>query len=80
MRVSIDWAVCCGAGMCADAAPRAFRVIDAGDGRRRAVVSGPAADDVLCEAAYACPTLAIRLIDDDGRAVYPPAPPATGGR
>lgn len=80
MRVSIDWAVCAGAGLCAEAAPGVFRVIDAGDGRMRAIVLRPAADDELQAAAYACPTLAIRLLDDGGRDVYPPAPLASGGR
>lgn len=80
MRVCIDWTVCAGAGLCAVAAPGVFRVIDAGNGRRRAVVVGPAAEDALRAAAYACPTLAIRLIDADGHDVYPPAPSASGGR
>lgn len=74
MRVSIDWNICAGAGLCAIAAPRVFEVVQTGDGRRRAVLVAAAPDAVLCDAAFACPTLAIQLFDDLGQAVYPPVP------
>lgn len=72
MRVSIDWDMCAGAGLCARAAPGIFGVVDLGDGRRRAVLLAPGTDDRLVAAAFICPTLAISLLDTDGRAVYPP--------
>ncbi|MEO8084868.1 MAG: ferredoxin [Ardenticatenales bacterium] len=71
MRVSIDWDMCAGAGLCARAAPRVFEVIDLGDGRRRAVLTAPGSDAQLTAAAFACPTLAITILDATGRPLYP---------
>lgn len=71
LRVRIDWDLCAGAGLCAAAAPRVFAVVEAAPGRRRAVLVAPADDATLIAAAYACPTLAIRIDGDDGRTIYP---------
>jgi ferredoxin len=55
----IDEHACLGHGDCAVVAPDAFRVDDI------AVVTGTAPDDVLREAAHACPAGAIMLFDAD---------------
>jgi ferredoxin len=55
----IDTFACVGHGDCAVVAPQAFRVDDV------AVVVGTAPDDVLLEAARACPAGAIVLVDPE---------------
>ncbi len=55
----IDSFACVAHGDCAVVAPQAFRVDDV------AVVIGAAADDVLLEAARACPAGAIVLVDEE---------------
>jgi len=72
VRVHIDWDLCAGAGLCVAAAPAAFALVEAGPGRHRAVLVAPADAATLWTAAYACPSLAIHLDDDEGRPVYPP--------
>ena len=54
----IDTFVCVAHGDCAVVAPQAFRVDDV------AVVVGVAPDEVLLEAARACPAGAIVLVDE----------------
>lgn len=78
LRVRIDWDLCAGAGLCAAVAPRVFAVVEAAPGRRRAVLVAPADHGTLTAAAFACPTLAIRIDGDDGRPIYP-TPAAAGG-
>ena len=55
----IDTFACVAHGDCAVVAPQAFRVDDV------AVVTGTAPDDVLLEAARACPAGAIVLVDSE---------------
>ena len=55
----IDSFACVAHGDCAVVAPQAFRVDDV------AVVFGVAPDEVLLEAARACPASAIVLVDSD---------------
>ena len=74
MQLRIDWSVCVGSGACLEAAPRAFTLVPY-QGSVRAVLSGAALDpDVLRDAAFGCPTLAIEVIEDGVR-VYPPVEP-----
>ena len=54
----IDTFACVAHGDCAVVAPQAFRVDDV------ALVVGEAPDDVLLEAARACPAGAIVLVDE----------------
>ena len=62
----IDTYACVAHGDCAAIAPQAFRVDDV------AVVTGTAPDDVLMEAARACPAGAIVLVDaETGEEVDP---------
>jgi ferredoxin len=62
----IDEFGCSAHGDCAVIAPNVFRVDDI------AVVIGEGEPDLLMEAAKACPTTAITLIDSDtGAQVYP---------
>ena len=65
-RVEIDEAACAAHGDCEHVAPEVFRVDDV------AVVIGSAPPDRLIEAAAACPSTAITVIDDEtGEQVYP---------
>ena len=62
----IDAAVCAAHGDCEAIAPEVFRVEDV------AVVVGSAPGELLVEAARACPSAAIRLVDSEsGAQVYP---------
>ncbi len=73
MRVVIDWDLCVGSGSCLVAAPGVLRLVPF-RGERRAVLTAAGDDAALLAAARACPTLALRLSDDQGRVVYPPTP------
>ena len=65
-RIEIDELACAGHGDCEHVAPEVFRVEDI------AVVVGTAPADRLEEAAAACPSAAIALIDEGtGEQVYP---------
>jgi ferredoxin len=64
--VEIDASACALHGDCEAIAPEAFRVGDV------AAVVGAAPDELLAEAAKACPSVAIRLIDaSSGAQIYP---------
>ena len=58
----IDEYACCGHGDCAAIAPNVFRVDEI------AVVTGSGPDDVILEAARACPAMAIEVVDADSGA------------
>jgi len=61
LRVQIDRPVCVGAGNCISIAPTVFQWLE-GDFAKAAVVDVDSVDEeVLREAALACPTLAIKL-------------------
>jgi ferredoxin len=65
---SIDEGACAAHGDCAVVAPGMFRIDDI------AVVTGtgPDSDDLILEAAKACPSVAIIVTDGEtGRQVYP---------
>jgi ferredoxin len=55
----VDEYACCGHGDCAAIAPGVFRVDEI------ATVIGSAPDDVILEAARACPAMAIEVVDAD---------------
>jgi ferredoxin len=62
----IDELACAGHGDCAVVAPDVFEVDDI------ATVIGTGPDDVILEAARACPSVAIAVVDDaTGEQVYP---------
>jgi ferredoxin len=62
----IDEMACCAHGDCAAIAPEVFEVEEI------AVVVGTGSDDLLREAARACPAAAIELVDaDTGETVDP---------
>jgi ferredoxin len=64
--VAIDEDACSAHGDCADLAPEVFEVDDVA----RVIGTGP--DELLLAAAGACPTTAIRLVDQQtGEQVYP---------
>jgi ferredoxin len=67
--VSIDQSRCIGAGNCVHIAPAAFQL----DEENIAYLVDPAAvsDEDLLDAARSCPTDAIYLDTEDGKAVYP---------
>ena len=57
-RIEIDQAACSAHGDCAAIAPQVFRVDDT------AVVIGDGPDELIRDAARACPAAAIVLLDD----------------
>jgi ferredoxin len=61
----IDEYACAGHGDCAVVAPDVFDVQDI------AVVIGTGPDDLIMEAARACPSAAIAVYDERGAQVYP---------
>jgi len=62
----IDESACAAHGDCVDVAPQVFRLDDIAE------VIGTGPDDLLLEAAKACPSVAIILVDQDsGAQVYP---------
>ena len=70
VKIVVDRGRCIGAANCLVRAPRVFAL----DGTRKAYVMDPlgAADDVVIEAAKACPTEAIRLFDErTGEPIFP---------
>lgn len=70
VHVSVDPELCIGSGDCARLAPEAF-VIDETRGISVPLEAAVAADAaLLAQAAYVCPTQAIRIVDDDGKTLY----------
>lgn len=62
----IDEGACAAHGDCEEIAPEIFRVDDV------AVIVGEGPDELMLEAARACPSVAIRITDaDSGQQVYP---------
>jgi ferredoxin len=61
----VDELACAGHGDCAVIAPEVFDVEDV------AIVVGTAPDELIMEAARACPSTAIALFDEAGVQVYP---------
>lgn len=61
----IDELACAGHGDCAVVAPDVFEIADI------AVVIGSGPDDLILEAARACPSTAIAVYDDSGAQLYP---------
>lgn len=65
-RITIDQAACSAHGDCAAIAPEGFAVTEV------ATVIGTAPDELMLEAAEACPALAITVIDADTEQVVFP--------
>jgi ferredoxin len=61
----VDELACAGHGDCAVVAPDVFEIEDI------AIVVGTGSDDVIMEAARACPSTAIAVYDESGAQVYP---------
>jgi ferredoxin len=76
MRIRIDRGRCIGASLCLVAAPRVFML----DGTRKALVMDPSGADAetLRQAAAACPTGAIHLLEDEPGETAPGRPPGSG--
>jgi ferredoxin len=65
-RITIDQAACSAHGDCAAIVPQAFAVAEV------ATVIGTASDELVLEAAEACPALAITVTDaDTGQVIFP---------
>jgi ferredoxin len=63
---TVDENECSAHGDCVEIAPQVFRLDDT------AVVIGTGPDDLILEAAEACPAVAISVIDDEtGETVFP---------
>ncbi len=66
-RIQIEKESCQSSGRCAQAAPETFAL---DEDHLAELLPGPVASDAsLLAIARACPALAIRLFDDDGREV-----------
>jgi ferredoxin len=64
--VEVDESACAAHGDCVDVAPAVFELGEI------ATVVGTGPDDLLLEAAEACPSSAIRIVDNgSGEQVYP---------
>jgi len=62
----IDPSECSAHGDCVEVAPQVFRLDDT------AVVIGAGAEELILEAAEACPAVAISVVDDEtGETVFP---------
>lgn len=61
----IDEGACAAHGDCEAIAPEIFRLDDV------AVIIGTGPDALMLEAARVCPSVAITIVDDTGRQVYP---------
>jgi len=62
----VDAGACAAHGDCEAIAPEVFRIDDV------AVVIGTGSDELMLEAARACPSVAIRILDaDSGAQVFP---------
>lgn len=69
-KVKIDRNLCIGAGSCVAIAPLAFTL----DNEAKAIVlpgSSTADDNLLLEAAKACPVAAILVYDETGKQIFP---------
>jgi len=65
LTIEVDPDVCSAHGDCEQIAPEVFRLGDVAE------VIGTGPDDLVAEAARACPAAAIRLVAPDGSQVYP---------
>jgi ferredoxin len=62
----VDPSECSAHGDCVEIAPRVFRLDDT------AIVVGAGPDDLILEAAEACPAVAISIVDSEtGETVFP---------
>ena len=62
----VDESACAAHGDCTLIAPQVFRVDDV------AVIIGTGPDELILEAAEACPSVAITVVDDEtGATIYP---------
>lgn len=68
-KIEIDKEACIGAASCVVVAPGVFQL----DADNKAYVVDPdtADEDTILLAAQSCPTLAIRLYDEDGNKIFP---------
>ncbi len=67
--IVVDREKCISAGSCVAVAPEVFEL----DGEGKAIVKNATgdSDEMILDAAKACPTLAITLIDSNGKQVVP---------
>ncbi len=67
--IVVDREKCISAGSCVAVAPEVFEL----DGEGKAVVKNATgdSDEMILDAARACPTLAITLVDSNGKQVVP---------
>lgn len=69
MKIVADKETCVGAAACVGVSPEVFQLDD--DFKVDVVDPDGADEDVITQAAEACPVQAISLFDDDGSQVYP---------
>lgn len=70
LKMRIDRDLCIGAATCIAIAPRAWAL----DNEAKAIILDTASeetDEMLLEAAKACPVMAIFIIDEKGKQIFP---------
>jgi ferredoxin len=69
MQILINRAECCGHAECVEIAPDVFAI----DSRRKSTVIDAEAspEELVLEAAEACPCQAITVVDDEGERLFP---------
>ena len=67
--IVVDREKCISAGSCVAVAPEVFEL----DGEGKAVVKNATgdSDEIILDAARACPTLAITIVDNNGKQIVP---------
>ncbi len=68
-KIVVDRDKCQGIAACVGAAPDVFEIDS--EGKAVVIEGGAASDDVVLNAAEACPLEAIILYDENGEQVYP---------
>lgn len=70
-KIEVEAAACIGCGTCWVACPQAFKEDDIGDDLKALPTGGLGDQLMMRSAAEGCPTLAITLLDEAGKAIYP---------
>jgi ferredoxin len=63
LEIQLDQSICCGSGMCASIAPKAFTLMENGLAQVSNTAVGVGINEVI-KAAKNCPTMCISLIRD----------------
>ncbi len=70
-KIEVEAGACIGCGTCWVACPEAFQEQDIGDDLKAIPTGGLGDQQMMRAAAEGCPTLAITLLDESGKMIYP---------